>query len=375
MKKSTAPRILAATGLEENNVRYATGLAAADPFLLLVHGARLHLAVSALEAARARRTCPAAVLHTPAELFAHAPPGPRGLGAQALALARRLGLRTVRAGPYFPLGIARALERGGVRVRLAEQPAFPRRAVKTAREIACLAKAQRAAVAAMRAAIQAIRAAKISAPGRLLRGGKLLTSEILKDLIEQTLRAHGCSAVDTIVAVGPQGARPHDAGHGPLRAGVPIVIDIFPRDKDTGYWGDITRTVVRGRAPARIRRLYRAVLGAQRLALAMIRPGVAGRSVQAAVETYFRDAGYETRWTPPGRERGFIHSLGHGIGLDVHESPGLRREPGRLRAGNVVTVEPGLYLPGVGGVRLEDVVAVTPAGYKILASFPKTLEV
>lgn len=356
-------------------MRYATGLAAPDPFILLVHGARLHLLVSALEAARARRTCPAAILHTPAELFAKARPGPRGLGEQALALVRRLGFRAVQAGPFFPLGIARTLERGGVRVRLTEQPAFPRRAVKTAREIACLAKTQRAAVAAMRAAVQAIRSAKISSTGRLRRGGKPLTAEVLKDLIECALLAHRCSAADTIVAVGPQGARPHDAGTGPLRAGVPIVIDIFPRDKDTGYWGDITRTVVRGRASARIRRLHRTVLAAQRLALALVHPGVASRAVQRAVENYFRDSGYATRLAPPGRERGFIHSLGHGIGLAVHESPGLRHEPGRLRAGHVVTVEPGLYLPGVGGVRIEDVVAVTRTGHKILASFPNKLEV
>ena len=152
------------------------------------------------------------------------------------------------------------------------------------------------------------------------------------------------------------------------------MIDIFPRDKATGYWGDVTRTVVRGRASEPVRRMHRAVLAAQKLALAMVRPGVESAAVQRAVEDFFRGAGFETVLSPPGRERGFIHSVGHGVGLDIHESPGLRNEPGRLSAGNVLTVEPGLYFPGVGGVRIEDTVAVTRTGHKILASFPKNLE-
>ena len=363
-----------ATGLEENDVRYATGLAATDPFVLLVADSRIHLLVSALEAARARKSCPSAILHTPAELFADAVPRRRPLNDQMLALVRKLGFRAVEAGPYFPLGAARALERGGIRVRLAAGPAFPRRAVKSPREIASIAKSQRAAVAALRAAVRAIREASVSPSGLLKRGGKILTSEVLKDLIERTLLARGCTADGTIVAVGPQGARPHDVGSGPLRAGVPIVIDIFPRDKTTGYWGDVTRTVVRGRASGKVRRMHRAVLGAQKLALSMVRPGVESRAVQQAVEDHFRKAGFETKLSPPGKECGFIHGVGHGVGLDVHESPGLRNEPGRLAAGHVVTVEPGLYYPGIGGVRIEDTVVVTRTGHKILASFPKKLE-
>ncbi len=374
MKKSTVPRILIATGLEENDVRHATGLVATDPFALLVAGSRLHLLVSALEAARARQTCPAAILHTPAELFGDSVPKRRTLAEQILALVEKLGFRAVAAGPYFPLGIARALERGGVEVLLADTPAFPGRAVKSPREIAALAKAQRAAVAALRAAVRCLGAAEISPAGLLKRAGKILTAEFVKGLIERTLLERNCSAEGTIVAAGPQGARPHDVGSGPLRAGVPIVIDIFPRDKETGYWGDITRTVVRGPAPAAVRRMHRDVLAAQKLALSMVRPGVESRAVQRAVEEFFRAAGHETRLAPPGSECGFIHSVGHGVGLDIHESPGLRNEPGRLRAGNVVTVEPGLYVPGLGGVRIEDTVLVTRAGHKVLATFPKKLE-
>jgi Xaa-Pro aminopeptidase len=144
---------------------------------------------------------------------------------------------------------------------------------------------------------------------------------------------------------------------------VPIVVDIFPRDKRTGYWGDITRTLVRGRASPDVRRMFRTVCRVQAMALSMVRPGVESRAVQRAVEEEFARAGYPLRLSPPGRESGFIHSVGHGVGLDI-----------RLRAGNVLTVEPGLYRPGLGGVRIEDTVAVVPGGCKILASFPKSLE-
>ena len=363
-----------ATGLEENDVRYATGLVATDPFCLVVAQSRLHLLVSALEASRAKKTCPFAVLHTPSQLFGDVLPRRRSMGDQLFALIQKLGFSSVQVGPFFPVGLARALEGKGVNVMLAESPAFPARAVKTPREVACIAKSQRAAVAAMRAATDCIRAAQISSSGVLKSEGKALTSEFLKDLIECTLLERHCSAEGTIVAVGPQGARPHDVGSGPLRAGLPIVIDIFPRDKQTGYWGDITRTVVRGRASDAVRRLHRDVLAAQKLALSMVRPGVESSAVQRAVEDFFCVAGHETRLSPPGQECGFIHSVGHGVGLDIHESPGLRNEPGCISEGNVLTVEPGLYYPGLGGVRIEDTVVVTRTGHKVLATFPKTLE-
>lgn len=374
MKKSTVPRLLIAAGIEENDVRYATGFAAPDPFCLLVDKARLHLLVSALEAARARRACPSAQLHTPAGLFPKLAAVRPAWNDQVLAWVRRLGFRVVQVGPHFPVGLAHALESGGIRVRVTQAPAFPQRAIKSPREIAAIAQTQRAAVAAMRVAIRTLRASTITPAGQLKFHGRALTSEGIKDLIEQTLLQHRCSAEGTIVAIGPQGARPHDSGSGPLRAGVPVVIDIFPRDKATGYWGDLTRTVVRGPASGQVRRMHRDVRAAQQVAFSMLRPGVESRAVQRAVELFFRQAGHETRWTPPGRECGFIHSLGHGLGLDIHESPGLRNEPGRLAPGNVLTVEPGLYYPGLGGVRIEDTVLITRSGYKILAPFPKKLE-
>ncbi|NLB65272.1 MAG: aminopeptidase P family protein [Lentisphaerae bacterium] len=376
MKKPIIPRVLLAAGMEKTDVFYATGLDTPDPFVLVKAGARLHLVVSALEASRAKRVCPKAILHTPGELFAGEPGGARRSYAdQIRAVLERLGATGITVGSWFPHGVAEALRAGGIVVSLDPAPPFPGRAIKTPREIAFIAKTQRAAVAAMRRAIAVLREAEIRSDGRLQWNGRLLTSERVKAEIERTLLARGCSAEGPIVASGSQGARPHDTGSGPLRAHSPIVIDIFPRDQRTGYWGDLTRTVVRGRATPEVRRMYRAVRAAQALALSMVRPGVESRAVQHAVEQFFTDEGYPTRLSPPGRESGFIHSVGHGIGLDIHENPGLRNEPGRLRAGNVVTVEPGLYQPGLGGVRIEDTVVVTPDGCRILASLARTLEI
>ncbi len=154
MKKSTVPRLLIATGLEANDVRYATGLEAPDPFGLLVKGSHLHLLVSELEASRAQQTCPSAILHTPSTVFPDANSRRRSWSDQVLEWMRHLKIRKVQVGPYFPVGIARALERGRIQVEVVQPPPFPRRAIKSPHEISCITKSQRAAVAAMRAAIQ-----------------------------------------------------------------------------------------------------------------------------------------------------------------------------------------------------------------------------
>ena len=376
MNKSTAPLIFVATGLDENDVRHATGMAASDPFGLLVEpGGRLHLLVSPLEASRAKKTCPRAIIHTPLSLASPGIPPPATLSQQFVALATKLGAPRVTVTPHFPIGVARALTAAGVAVEVQDAPPFPSRAIKTAREVAWITQAQEAAVAAMRAAIECIRAATIG-PRKVLRHrGRILTAEHIKNVIAHALMEHQCADQGTIVAVGPQSARPHDTGSGPLRAGVPIVLDIFPRHRETGYWGDITRTVVRGEATPQVRQMYRAVHTAQRDALAMLRPGVELAAVHQTVVDSFLRAGFITKLEPPGRECGFIHSTGHGVGLDIHEEPRLSRGPGQLLAGHVVTVEPGLYYPGIGGVRIEDTVVITQRGYKLLASFPKKLEV
>jgi Xaa-Pro aminopeptidase len=235
-------------------------------------------------------------------------------------------------------------------------------------------ESQQAAVIAMRAAVDAIARAEIGPRRELRSGGRPLTSERVQRLVAEVLLAHNCAARDIIVAGGRQAADPHEQGAGPLHAGETIVLDIFPQSLRHGYWGDLTRTIVRGAATSEQRRLYAAVRAAQAAALARVRPGARCAAVHAAAVAEFDHRGYATR-REDDRAVGFIHGTGHGVGLAIHEAPAVTRSEGRLRAGHVITVEPGLYYPDIGGVRIEDTVVVTRGGWRYLAPCEKRFEV
>jgi Xaa-Pro aminopeptidase len=202
--------------------------------------------------------------------------------------------------------------------------------------------------------------------------GKILTSEILRAEIDSAILRAGGVPTNTIVAGGDQACDPHERGFGPLKADSLIILDIFPREAKTGYWGDMTRTVVRGRASEKQRKLWEAVKAGQALALNQIKAGVDGMSIHKTITELFNRRGFPTE-VRNGRRVGFFHGTGHGLGLEIHEYPRLQKVT--LKAGQCLTVEPGLYYPGIGGARIEDVVIVTRSGCKILSRFPKVLEI
>jgi Xaa-Pro aminopeptidase len=385
MKKST-PRphvVLSNLGASADDIRHATRFAAPDPFFVVLPPDPRQSPVfllSALEAARAAKACPRAAVHTP-ETLRRALPAKAELPADSAgrlaAMLGLLGIRRVALPPDFPFAAAETLRRARIAVESAPKPLFPGRAIKTPAEIRAIAASQRTAAAAFRAAAAAVARSTVDPrTRRLLLDGRVLTSERLRAIIETVFLERGCSAPEgTIAAAGRQAACPHETGHGPIRAGEAIVLDIFPRDTATGYWGDLTRTIVKGNPSPALRALHRTVAAAQRLAFSMIRPGVPRRAVHQAVVRFFRAAGYPERLEPADRACGFIHGLGHGIGLSIHESPGLRNDPGNLRAGEVLSVEPGLYYPAIGGVRIEDLVVVVPGGFRFLAACPRTFVV
>lgn len=275
--------------------------------------------------------------------------------------ARRIGV------PFrFPAGIYQHLAED-FEISILESPLARQRAVKTTEELAAIRVAQNGCEKAMRQAVNII-AASETRGDHLLRQGRPLTSEDVRSAIEVALLEEGCEAVDTIVAGGAAAADPHSRGRGPLPANEPIVIDIFPRSKALRYFADMTRTVVRGEASLEVEEIYEAVLAAQNAGLECISPGVSGKEVHARVALVFREHGY------PEQDRiGFTHSTGHGVGLNIHERPSLSEAGDLLEANNVVTVEPGLYYPEIGGVRLEDLVAVTAKGCENLTHFEKNL--
>jgi len=198
----------------------------------------------------------------------------------------------------------------------------------------------------------------------------------LRGEIEAEISRRGGIALGTITAPGRQGADPHQVGWGPIAAHQPIVIDIFPRSQRSGYYGDLSRTLVKGQASDTVQRAFAAVAEAQKRAVAVLAPGRCPRAVHQLVVDYFAEQGYLTEYGQGRLPCGFFHSTGHGLGLEVHEAPGLNlRESLPLQSGNILTVEPGLYYPEWGGIRLEDVVVLRAEGCENLTQAPIYLEV
>lgn len=353
------------------DILYATGFPAPDPVLWFRIRGRDHLVLSDLEYGRALGHSRVDRVHRFSDL------GPRSGERKPLSLAngaawflKSHGVRSVEVPASFPLFLARALESRGIRVSAVPDPFLPNRSRKSPRELTALRRALRATEAALRRAEGVLRRSRVRG-GVLRDGGRIVTSESLRALLKLTLAAQGLTASHTIVACGRDACDPHAEGRGPIRPGRSIVLDVFPRSDSDGYWADITRTFVKGRPSAALVRQYEAVKAAQQAALARLRAGVAACDVYRAAAEVFETRGYLNS-TVRGRPQGFIHGLGHGVGLEIHEAPRLNAtSKHRLAAGEVVTIEPGLYYPAVGGVRLEDMVVVTRDGCENLTRYPK----
>jgi Xaa-Pro aminopeptidase len=275
----------------------------------------------------------------------------------------------------FPLGLAEKMKAKGLNVSPQYSPFFPEREFKTAEEAAFITAAQRAAEAGFARAVTILREADINGEN-ILWQGEILTSEMLRAEIDSEILRCNMLPTGTICAGGSQGAQPHNAGSGPLKANAPIVMDIFPRSPVTGYWGDLTRTVVKGKAQDVVKRAYNAVLEAREYAKTLVKAGNCGAAIHCAAEAILEKHKFFTGADERG-QFGFFHGLGHGVGLEIHESPRLSpRVQTPLKGGEVVTVEPGLYYPEWGGIRLEDLVYLQPDGKTVcLTEAPDFLEI
>jgi Xaa-Pro aminopeptidase len=369
MKKE--PILLVAPGADETDILYRITFRAPDLFFCLIDRGRVRLLTSELELGRAARAVGRANVHSMKEFRSRKSTrqAEKPLKTAARWL-RALGVTSVRVTWRAPCGLLEALRDEGVTPRILKEAPFPERATKSPEEIRSIREAQRAAVRAMRRAVTILSGARTGADGVLRVEGAALTSEALRAEIEKVLLESDCEGGDTIVACGDQAVDPHERGRGPLRVREFIVIDIFPRSRLTGYWGDLTRTWIRDGMTPEQKSMYRAVLLAQRDALRAIRPGAPGATVHAAAVERLKREGFETVDTENGPE-GFIHGTGHGVGLDIHEPPRISFAADTLRKGQVVTVEPGLYYRGLGGVRIEDTVVVGNEGPEILVHMKK----
>ena len=246
---------------------------------------------------------------------------------------------------------------------------------KNREETAAIQKSVQAAEEMMRLLQYILTEAKANSAGFLELAGTVVTSEFLRAELEGNFKKMGYSASRTIIAHGPQGAEPHNIGSGPIRQGEPIVADIFPRSDTTGYWGDMTRTFVKGKAAPVVKRAFNAVLKASETAKSLLRSGAIASEVHNAASEVLKNAGFQTGRTKEGLPCGFFHGLGHGVGLEIHEAPRVSPlNPKPLQAGNVVSIEPGLYYPEWGGIRLEDLVAVTRDSFRNFNTMGMELE-
>jgi len=285
---------------------------------------------------------------------------------------RKCGVKSTIVPANFPLGYAEELAANKIRVRATNGLFWPEREAKSDKEIEMIRHALRITALGLKRAVDVLKASKPGAGKRLRWSGKTLTSEMLRAEIDSAILRAGGVPTGTIVAGGDQACDPHERGFGPLYANSLIILDVFPRDAKTGYFGDMTRTVLRGRASEAQRKLWETVKAGQGLALKKIKAGIDGMTIHKAIQEFFAKRGFPTE-VRKGRRVGFFHGTGHGLGLEVHDHPRLQKVT--LKARQVLTVEPGLYYPGLGGVRQEDVVVVTKSGCRVLSHFPKQLEI
>ena len=364
---------------DDSNQLYLSGFDAPDPFFTAYTPNTLALLVSGLEYGRARKESRADTVARLAEYDHHGRVEEygeaEGTARTYAAFLDDLDVESVLVPERFPVGLADDLRERGLSVAVDRDDAVGTvRATKTDEEVEHVKRAQRANEAAMRAAEELVRAADVDDDGTLVHEGEPLTSERVQQEIEVTLLRNGCALDETIVACGADAADPHDRGSGPLSANETIIVDIFPREKASKYHADMTRTFVKGEASEEVRRRFDLTHRALEAAFDALEPGATGADVHDAVCDLYEEEGYETLRSDPTTETGFIHSTGHGVGLDVHEAPGLNPRGGELEPGHVVTIEPGLYDPAVGGVRIEDIAVVTEDGYENFTDYPVELE-
>jgi Xaa-Pro aminopeptidase len=375
MVNDRLPRVIFASSEESADMLYATKFTVPDPFLFLLQNGKKTILLSDLEIDRGRKEARVDEVVALSSIEGDLEKRLKSKPPIEKTIAHFLRKRRVRraAVPYsFPIGLATELAKEGVLVVPVSGLFWSEREFKTPEELKLIQLAIRITEIGLARGLEVLQAAEIRSGKTLSWAGKPLTSETLRAEIETAVLRAGGLPGNTIVAGGDQACHPHDRGSGPLKANSLIILDVFPKHAESGYYGDLTRTVVKGQASEVQRKLWYTVLEAQKFSLRKIRAGGSGAELQQAVSELFQERGYPAE-IRNGRWVGFFHGLGHAFGLDIHEQPRIAKA--EFKPGQVLTVEPGLYIPGIGGVRIEDDGVVTENGFKVLSRFPKELEV
>ncbi len=372
---ATSNVLMIASSETDANIYYASHFLAPDPFIYLQAHGRSTLLMSDLEVDRARAQSKVDDVLPYSEYESRAKAS--GVTAPGLCDVLHIFLEEKKVGEWivpanFPLRYGDTLRKLGHTLITKIEPFFEQRSIKTDAEVQSIREAQVSVEEALDSTLDLLRHAEIK-DGFLILEGEKLTSESVRRHLDIALMEKECIAQHTIVSCGIDACDPHNEGSGPLRAHQSIIFDIFPRSNRSRYHSDMTRTVLKGKAPDKLKRLYDTVLEGQLLGIEGVRADKNGREIHQEIVACFEKKGYQTGLID-GRMQGFFHGTGHGIGLDIHEPPRISKTDHILQAGEVVTVEPGLYYPDIGAVRIEDMVLVEKEGCRNLTTYPKFLE-
>ena len=372
--------LISADSIRSPEMRHEVPVVVPDPFLYIERNGSRHVVVSPFEVERIQGQN--GLQPHPYEQFGWDELVAQGLPLEEVELqtyvraVRELGVESAVVPPTFPVELADRLRADGIEISPDRRSFVERRRVKTQAEVDGIKRAQRGAEAGMDAARDLFRRAEEKG-GSLTVAGEPLTCERVKLAVQQAFTERDLVADEFIVSHGAQTAIGHELGHGEIKAGEPIVLDLWPRDRASSCYSDMTRTFVIGEPPEELAKYHRLVHEALERALAAVKPGIPGRDVYVLVSEFFHEHGFKTglhKQEGEVLEDGFHHGLGHGVGLEVHEEPWLSRYPGELVTGDVITLEPGLYRAGWGGCRLEDIVLVTEDGGELLTQYPYDLQ-
>ena len=365
-------KLIIADSEKDSNMFYATGMLVPDDFVCLEKSGKKMIYIDDLEYNRAKKEAKVDEVVNYSKYDSGV--NRDALGKILISILKDNKVKKVKVPGNFKMKYTEILIDNKIEIEVSE-PFFKKREFKNKNEIEKIIEVQRVNEKALQEAINIIRKSKIRKDKKLSYQNKILTSEFIKEIIDIEFLKGGCFSEFNIVSCGKDGADPHNFGSGPLLANQLIVIDIFPKSKTTKYFSDMTRTIVKGKASSEMKKMYNTVLEAQKLALREIKDGIRADSIHKKVQNYFESKGFETG-EKNGKIQGFFHGTGHGVGLDIHETPNISIGNKKvLKTGNVVTVEPGLYYPEIGGVRIEDLVVVEKNGCRNLTKFPKFLEI
>ena len=378
-------KLLISNSEHHADMLYVSGLFVPDPFIVIGieehHKTIWHGLFSPLEVDRARSTSKLDKVHLDSDWteIAKEHGWQKCLATTAAAFLRHHHISEITVPADFPLLAAEQLREVGLNILASAESLFPERIIKSEDEVHHLTHAEALTRQSMEQAEQFIASCGINDnnmvtfPSTHHKAGEIVTSEDIRAVIETYLISKGAVPSHTIVACGTQSADPHNMGTGVIHAHQPIIIDIFPRLVSSGYWGDMTRTYVKGKAEEKLKQMYQTVLEGQDIGLNMVMAGADSSHIHQTITNHFDNKGFKTG-VFNGKQGGFFHGTGHGVGLDIHELPRVSKNGAILESGQVITIEPGLYYADIGGVRLEDLVVVRETGCENLTQFHRQLE-